>query len=279
MDAQTPELDSPGTTSTTNTLWEVENRQRSGWVLATYSVGSAMVALWPILSQLLGLETPLQLSQTLPLVGLAMSLFLAAKLALAKLGVRSRAYHVLSALDGFAQFAALTTLIYLSGSAASPLWAASVISGLRWTQSLFKGPSVGMAQLLLSHLPLMIAFTVAGQWVDAVFALSAMLTTATVQAATRASVTNTIRFTAERLRSEQAIVVETMRQEKNRLARELHDGVAGDITALVFQLRRAAVRDEDEKAAELELKTQQILNDLRSVVLGLRAETRSATDA
>ena len=68
-------------------------------------------------------------------------------------------------------------------------------------------------------------------------------------------------------------------EERMRLAHELHDIVAHDVTIIAMQARRAAVTDDTSKTASIiegiGESAQQALNDMRSLVLLLKDDTPS----
>jgi len=74
-------------------------------------------------------------------------------------------------------------------------------------------------------------------------------------------------------------------EERSRIARDLHDGVAGELSALMWRLRRAALDSEasgsettEPEIAHLEGRLRGALDSLRQVVLDLRQEPRSWDD-
>jgi signal transduction histidine kinase len=69
-----------------------------------------------------------------------------------------------------------------------------------------------------------------------------------------------------------------LRQERARISRDLHDGIATELTALVWKTRELAARppDVDRLRAELESfgdRLRSALSDLRDVVVSLRRST------
>lgn len=189
---------------------------------------------------------------------------------------RRRAYRFLSVADGYLQFSAIAYLIFDSKSAASPLWALSCLLALRWTPMVRGTFSIGSLQLLLSHAPLALAFLILGQYADSLFAISAFFATLSVQSSTSKSAAEAMRMEKEQQRLEREYAEEQLSQERTRVARELHDGAAADVTALILQLRRRAFRQHDAAAADaLEAKTKKVLSDMRAVVESLREDPQA----
>jgi len=74
-------------------------------------------------------------------------------------------------------------------------------------------------------------------------------------------------------------------EERSRIARDLHDGVAGELTALAWRLRQLPLRSDDKtldhteaEASHLEERVRSALGTLRNVVLDLRQEPQTWVD-
>ena len=74
-------------------------------------------------------------------------------------------------------------------------------------------------------------------------------------------------------------------EERSRIARDLHDGIGGELAALAWRLRQFPVAPEpttldgsEREASDLEGRIRNVLANLRRVVLDLRQEPRSWVD-
>lgn len=75
-------------------------------------------------------------------------------------------------------------------------------------------------------------------------------------------------------------------EERSRIARDLHDGVAGELTALAWRLRQMSLGSEldvrrasETEVGHIETRIRSVIENLRHVVLNLRHAPRSWEDA
>lgn len=188
-----------------------------------------------------------------------------------RVGPDSAFATVTSVIEACVLRSALLVLIWFSGSAASPLWVASMIQSFVWTAKPPARARVDRGALVASYAALALAFFVSGKAGDAaltvlVFCASMAGHTLTARMAARSA-----RVRAERDVTERRLQSAMLRQDRERMAREIHDGVGADVTALLLRLRRAA-RSGDPKATGLAEKAHDLLDELRGVVWSLRNE-------
>ncbi|MEZ4257382.1 MAG: histidine kinase [Polyangiales bacterium] len=194
------------------------------------------------------------------------------------LGARARVSRALHVVDGFVQFSTLALLIYISGSARSLIWLVLIGKAYLWTPPFPHERPWKLMQLVFAHGALGAAFLLQGQYGDAMFDGLAF-------AAAYLGHAMTIRMSNAMLQShvEHQLLERRLRAahrsaERDRVARQLHDGVAADMTALVLQLRLAAMRDDGAVLARIEAlvaRTQRALGSLRAVVWSLRGGSDS----
>jgi signal transduction histidine kinase len=194
----------------------------------------------------------------------------------------SRLYFWLDVLEGVSAEAFVFFLVHASGSATNILW-------LFYLGHTLMTASVGtsrrnLAIISLGPAALAVAF---GLEHDVVSALLSLLS-----GAMGATLYNVMGQTyddleASRLREAQLKVNLTqlrVAQERSRIARDLHDGVAADLAALAWRLRgRAAERAPGDETFEaeaeiVERRIESALRELREVVLGLRRAPVTWTD-
>jgi signal transduction histidine kinase len=195
----------------------------------------------------------------------------AAAAAYAAFGPQSAAYRALDAIDDLAQQLLLLTLIYFSGAVASPLWLLVQTLTLAWLPRTFVHPRRFLLLLFIGHLALAAAFALAGQAASATATMAILLCETLTLSITRHLLAEGLRVRAERDLLEERLAVETMAHDRQRVARDLHDGVGADLVALLLRLRFHADKKGTADAHAISEHAQRILHALRNAVRILRS--------
>jgi len=195
----------------------------------------------------------------------------------------SRLYFVLDTVESLSLQAGVCLLIYRSGSAVSIFWLAylvhaQVIAALGFFAQNLVVIAAGPAALVLlfwlkgvpasALLSLLVGGT--GAWFYSVMArLHSSLDAARVR----------------EVQLENSLARFRIGEERNRIARELHDGVAGELAALAWRLRQIPLGSHvttraasETETNHLEGRIRSVLKNLRHIVLDLREEPRSWVD-
>lgn len=251
---------------------EVDARWRSIRASALVTLACALVAIGPHLPGATRVIGAVSGAQAASVAGLVWGVFVLATIAFHALGPRHGLSRALSTLDDFVRYGAVLALIFLSGSASSPLWVASMAASYAWSASTPRGARLEVARIVGSHVALIVAFLVARKLGDAWLALLVLLASIIGYMMTARLFAKSARVRAERDVVEQLLRDAMMRRDRERMARELHDGVGADVMALVLRLRRAAEAGGDPHVARLAERARDLLDELRSVVWSLRNE-------
>jgi len=179
---------------------------------------------------------------------------------------------MLDRIGGALVFGSGLALIYFSGSATSIFWFVIVAQLLTIHRAVFLGRFFLMLHAA-GYVILVGAFLATGARGDAVITLVVGGTALWVLHASLKSHVNRLRISAESnilLREMEEAHVQSLR---NRVARDLHDGVAADLVVLVMQGRSLQQTPQDliqrMEIAALIVQAQAGLEELRNVVWGL----------
>ncbi len=216
---------------------------------------------------------PLWLS--LLLAGLNALTLLAATAACIKAGPDSRAYEILTTLESGTWCAASVILIARSGSSISIYWLMLVALIAVSVTTLHRNRVLGI-ELAMCILALVFAFAWQEAWSD----VYASLAFGAVLLWFQRSSTET-GWQAERERARAELLSERVGRaqveaERSRMARELHDGVAAELTSVLWQAQGLA--DVDEKQIqELVARVRVCISEVR-LVSHPKGESRTAKD-
>lgn len=205
-------------------------------------------------------------------VGLAWGIFELATLAHHALGPRHPRSLWISRLDTFTRYLAPLALIDFGGTGASPLWLVGMVNAFVWSARPVPSLRFEVACIVISHAALGAAFLVAGRVGDAWLAVLVLLASTGGHTMSARMVMRAARTRAERDVIERHLHEASLLQDRERMARELHDGVGADVMALVLRLRRAAERGTHPNAERLAARARALLDELRGVVWSLRNE-------
>lgn len=243
---------------------------RSTVVTLATSVGVVLVFLHPRVGEV----TRVAVADVFWVVAAFSAMQLGATAAHWRWGFASRPYQVLNFAETVAITGGALFLVYRSGRVESIFWvfyfavlfhAASFAANTQLNLALFVGApaALALAFLRLRHDPTSAEFTGLVATVSVVgyhVALGATKTTA--------------RLTEDRRRLLEQDREMSVHRERERIERDLHDGLGAELTSLVYRVQgmgKAEV-ERDEVAQRL----RDVLRELRSVVWMLRRENRTA---
>lgn len=236
---------------------------------ALYSLAALLLALGPSLPGSSVVYGAADADTVRLFVLVAGSGYESAALALRTAGVASRAYRALALVDGVTFWGGLLAIIYASGSSASPLWAVTLLAAPLAPAEPLRSRLV-LGTILTTHALTAAAFYCAGHVGHALFCVVPLLVAILGHSVGARITLRAVRARAERdvLRSRSERLA--LKQERDQIARALHDGIGADVTALLLSLRRAAARDP--QAEHLAARAQQTLVQLRDLVKTLRQD-------
>jgi signal transduction histidine kinase len=195
----------------------------------------------------------------------------------------SRLYFALDTVESLSLQAGVCLLVYRSGSAVSIFWLAylghaQVIAALGFVAQnlvvIAAGPTALVLLFWLKGAPasalLSLLVGSMGAWLYSVMAR--------LHSSREAS-------RVREVQRENSLARLCIGEERNRIARDLHDGVAGELAALAWRLRQIPLGAEattlpasEAEVNHLEGRIRSVLKNLRHVVLDLREERRSWVD-
>lgn len=194
-------------------------------------------------------------------------------------GHTSPLFRVSWALEGFLQSVAIAAVLYATRNAASALLGVAMFSALRWTPTVAGKIPLGMLQTSVAYGGLTLWFAYDGLGADATVVAATMLTALTLLQSASKAAHQTITLTIATAESERELAEAELRNERARLARELHDGVGADVVALIMELRRHEGRTASPGAAALARRAEAVLEVLRAAIRWLRMEESGYLDA
>jgi signal transduction histidine kinase len=119
---------------------------------------------------------------------------------------------------------------------------------------------------------MLLALLASGRIADGAFTVLVILGVIALHSMTARTLATGFRMRAERKVLERRLHEANLSGDRDRIARELHDGVGADVTALLLRLRAHAKAGTNPKAAVFCERAQAILDDLRGVVWSLRSD-------
>ncbi len=239
--------------------------------LAQFAVLAALVSAVPLVPAVRKVIRvgPVPMALAMSAVAIAMA---AATVAYHRAGVLSVAHRALERVETAVVVVVGAGLIFASGAAQSVLWFipyahASMLANAPFHFRFERKMLVG------TYSALVVGFAVVGKYGDAVVAalLSAVML----------FVYNSLLAVNERqvrLRAEASLMRERLdrllvENERRRIARDLHDGIGADITALIWSARSLEKQGDDTKT--LSAGARAIMSELRDVVWGLEGRSRT----
>lgn len=227
---------------------------------------------WAPASRVLGVGPAV----TAPLATVSALSIVHAAVAFHEVGVFGQWYRIAEHIESVCSVSCGVLIIYFSGSAISVFWIYFIVYIVdTWNTPLDGRTTISLYAAATAALTA--AFALRGEFLDATIAGSLTVMGTVCCYAFIASAKARLRGDAERrvLRAE----LEQLRfeSERDRIARELHDGIAADLTALVLRARalKASVGDEAAKLVDGVVQdARRSLDELRDVVFELRASDR-----
>ncbi len=193
-------------------------------------------------------------------------------LALATLGASHPATRGFYVIDELARYAAPLSLIYFSGSASSMLWVVTLGKSFAFPPRTPQRARIDFMLSLVAHAGLLVAFIATGRIADGAFTGLVVLTVFPLYGAAETTLARQFHMRAERNLIEHELRESTLARDRDRIARELHDGVSADVNALLMRLRELGESGADPKAVALAERAQVVLDELRGVSWSLRNE-------
>lgn len=246
-----------------------EQRMRSPPINVMVTAGCLFaVGLSVVLSDtsLLGLITP---GRAVALIGAWWLIFETANFTFWWLGPSHGVARAASMLDEMGRSAGLMAMLSLSGSAALIFYIASLVRGFAWHPVPVREVWRGVAASFISHAGVAVVCLQMGHAENAALVMLAFSAFAIGRAMTGYSLARSVRARVERDVLERELLRLEVSTVRDRIARELHDGIGADVMALLLQLRRSA--QNESNAALLAGQAQEVLDDLRTVVWSLRS--------
>lgn len=261
-------------TSRSRTLRSV---QRSPlFILGLFAIAAGFVALaWAPFSHPVVNVSPLDVASAF---GAVLTVNLLAALVFHTLGDRSPLYLTLAFIETPLLQIALMWLIYRGRHGDSFFWfvyfvQVSLNSGIteyrRYLLTIYVAAPIGLAvAFLVGGMPSAAIFTLIGAGLGALIFIAGMRTSLRLEAAI-----------AERESIAAQLADLKLTEERERIARDLHDGVAADLTGLLWRSQRVADSAKDTDTAEelrgIAERANHGLDELRTVVWALRTEGRT----
>ena len=170
---------------------------------------------------------------------------------------RAFTYRALARCDELMRHGVLLALVYVSGSASSPLWVIALARAFSSNARSAADVRIAMALVAGSHSVLAVAFLFTGRAFDAALVGLAALAWCFVYCmAAQTSLRNRrLRLHAERLIA-----------ERDRTAREVHDGAASHLMALALRLQRIAQEKSTTGNSQLVERADRIVENLQHLV-------------
>lgn len=191
---------------------------------------------------------------------------------LAGLAFRWPAVRGFVILDELWQIGAFGLVVWSSGTASTPLWALGLMRSFAWTSRTPSAVRFSRAAMIIAHLVLAVAFLWRGKPADASLVGLMLLAFVAIHTMTARTRSRTDALVRERDALAHELQEAAMNRDRDRIARELHDGLGADVTALVLRLRREASAGANPHAAVLAKRAEHVLDELRMVVWSLRSE-------
>lgn len=245
---------------------------RSTAIILGASAALLAAVLQPALSEALQLEA----SHAATILGGFMGVALIAALAHARWGFHSRVYQALNTVESVWSIWGCLVLIFVSGPAGHFFWgvylALSVQTGtfghnVRLNRVLFIAGPIGLAA----------AFALRGDWTSvqltALAALLAFVAWGTTWNTTYRMVEGLVAMRAlERKERDLAVL-----RDRERIARDLHDGLGAVLTGLLYRVQEHGSQPEPDRDS-IAHRLRESIEELRNVVWVLREESQSLDD-
>lgn len=258
---------------------QLRRTQRSpAFVLRLFAITAvlALLAQWPPVGEALGLR-PADIVRAL---GALLGVNLLAFAAYHRLGDQSRAYRLAALVEACTLLGGIMWLVYRGGRGDGFMWllyfaAATINSGVtEYRRAL---------TLLYGAFPLMLAVAFAvlrGDWAASCLSLTCGALGLFVFETRMKSNVLLAQARAQRERALEQLAELKVRDERQRIARDLHDGLGADLAAMAWRAQRLeselveANQDVAGGLGSITERATQGIDELRTVVWALRSPTR-----
>ncbi|MBA2664150.1 MAG: hypothetical protein H0U74_17800 [Bradymonadaceae bacterium] len=253
---------------------------RGIWPTASFIAMALAVCILVMIPQLQGLWR-VDVALVLPLMGAVCTAVVMATWVYRRHGPSHPMHFRATYTEGITVMLVGIALIYASGSAGSVWWLVIVAQLFNISQRP-RIKSFSMC-LELGGIALLVAlFMVSGQWWDGLASILFGGICIWLLWIMLGGQMSNVRGTAERSLLERKLQSVHMERERERIARDLHDGIGAELTSLIFQARalKSDALSEHQKA-RLESFVEQArgnLDELRGVVWSLQHETMEWAD-
>lgn len=256
----------------------VHQKTRSLWSVSMLLLAALLMAVSPLVPGAAGLLS-VRLEDTIPVAILFASAMLAATAAYHRWGW-SRAYFIWNDIETVASVSTCLYLVYASGSTVSIFWIFFLITGFfaASTSTFWSRPHevflfAGVAVMLV------VAFAFKGMFADAalslLFGFTGLWLVAMLSSTSRQLQSALVRQAELQSRYQELLI----KQERARIARDLHDGLGTDMTSLLWQVRTLQT---EARGTEWGNRLQPLIDrlcagvdELRGVVWAMRAQPRT----
>lgn len=245
-------------------------KERSLWTagkVTALSVGVVALAAFPASAGIFGRLT---CGQVAAIVGAAWLAYQIATIAWHTPGPHHPVYRAAELIDRLCRTWAVLALLAFSGAAEVLYLFLCVARAFTPRPRLEEDLKRNLVIETVAHLVMAAVCLALGRIAGGALVVLTLLAVILVQLLVGRSMIRTLRARVERDALEGDLLRQELTHIRQRLAREVHDGVGADVLALILQLRRAATQDPVAHACAEE--AQHILEDLRSLVWSLRGE-------
>jgi signal transduction histidine kinase len=262
-----------------------ERAQSAAEAYRSNGVGAVLLATWVVLGVVPlapSLRAALHLSwrDVVSLLVPVAAAYVSATALHRRAGPRAAAYRAFDFVESATWLASAAALVVRSGTGQSFFWLLvfAWIPLKAWGRERLRDA----AMLVIACAAVVIAFAVRGQRADAVLAIGASGLALVVWAAQQALARELAEVDRARDGTQVLVVERKVQSERGRLARDLHDGLGAELSALVWRAR--ALQEEVEGEAtrqEIERFIDRVrlgTDELRSIVWALRAPTEAWDD-
>jgi signal transduction histidine kinase len=226
--------------------------------LVAIAGGVALLPAWGPAHRMLGVGV----ETTVPLATVSALSIVHAAIAFHRVGGLGRWYRIAEHVESFCSVSCGVLLIYYSGSATSVFW----IYFLLFVADSWNNPrdaTICGIMYGLATAALAVAFAVRGASADAAVATSLGTLGVVCIYAFAASAKHRLRGEAERRVLQRRVESLLVERERDRIARDLHDGVAADLSTLLFRARELKEAVGNGEAAAL---VDALMSDARSTL-------------
>lgn len=194
-------------------------------------------------------------------------------------GVLGRPHRIVERIESAVIAAVLATLIYLSGSAVSFFWVIVILHVLPAMSDGLHSTFARRAYLACFAL-LAVAFELTDRRSDALIVAVLGVVIGFIAAAQERSVKKFLDVLAERNLYRQRFEAVLVERERQRIARDLHDGLGGQLSALAWVAEGLSLEDSEvrERLGNISERARTGLADLRALLQCLSANDMGAGD-